>query len=671
MYPNQQQSVLPVSHTQLQFQFQNFGPGNLPPIPAMNTNPAYQPVVGPMAVALVNAVQSNAQKNALRTFAFNLYARDGFCNEDFFRMVANAMDWLEMAVEQRQFQSVQHALSEIPSNYAEMAACAQLRNWPALTQVVDANTYQAAQRVIQYFDQLGNQIAQFKHMKQQMQYQQPGMGGGYPQGGFMPGAMQGGMPPQGNFVRATTLAPGGSSLFNAQPAPPAFTPSGQQQTESFDRFSSHVTSVGEQQSKKSASRIETVRGDAMYQQPQRDPAVTQTLSEVLGEPEKVSNDDFVLADESKWIWKPSASQPYPFAYNPRTHLKYHRRNVHGDIIEFIKERVRDTVDYEKHRLVQSFGPAARTIDPIQTQLRLQRMQDSLVQRDREDPTLSAEELALIDNRVFPERWITESTLEDAWVACSIGRWHDAVKGKLPDIYHRRARVATPVVSSRDESSLVAELSQQTTYSELRRKLLEMRDKASPELWYLCERRMTDAVNRVLNQQFSIDTITISSFVGDILDLPAVLEKRFGEAMVKQYRANEAQSIQNTFRVLQAIPGYSTDLAAAFNEVYLVRETEDDPEMEEEGPSITYLATDVTMTFLSCVAQELEVELSSKHASLVTSETPFLRALVEDIMVNVKDDLPFDHHFIRTIDGHILELTRGLLGQDAYLLRIVR
>jgi hypothetical protein len=40
-------------------------------------------------------------------------------------------------------------------------------------------------------------------------------------------------------------------------------------------------------------------------------------------------------------------------------------------------------------------------------------------------------------------------------------------------------------------------------------------------------------------------------------------------------------------------------------------------------------------------------------------------------VAVFEDVAFERHFIRTADGRILEITRGLLGADSLLLRCVR
>jgi hypothetical protein len=669
---------------------------NPPFVPQINVDQRaanYLPVISGL---LMQEIQNNAQPGRpLRVFMYNLYSNNGWANENFARTVAGICDWFIMAMETNQYRSEQDCLTDIVPKMAELAAATQLRDYPALEGYIDANMHNATVQLINNFDGIAHQIQSYMSRQQQgSQWGNRGQqqqGGGWQdrQRGDWQGRRQtgGGSNWEGSTQRQTkpldTFGSGGSNLFSGRQAGgDRWGKSGSQAEEGSTRFDRRR----EEPAQSRSSDVEVSGGAKMddgfntgWRRKEQQPAAKPTHVEIeqTGSTpalnkgklvEAVQEAVEVLADEAKaakLVWKPSIDQPYPLAYNPRTQLLYLRKETsHAAVIQVVKDRQEGSVDYEKHKIVRSFGPGARKLSPEENQKKLEAMRQSLEPRSLDDPTLTEEARALLKNRVVSDAWIMETSQDLAWVVGLVGKEVDGIEGTLPDVYHRRAKICVPVVGLEDQSAMIRELGECDTYEALKLKLLALGSTMNPELWQLSELKMTEAVNRVLSQRMSIDDIRITSFIEDVTDVVPVIGKAYGRVFVDAFNVSAQETIAQTFQTVN--DGMAEEIRLMTDNI-LANYTGEAPNKLK----FTYLISNVTMTYLSCMAQELEIELDPKKAVLVTINTPFVRELLADILERVSDDFEFDRHFIRTADGRVLELTQGLLGSNSLLLRCVR
>lgn len=669
---------------------------NPPFVPNVNVDQRAARFLHIISGLLMQEIQNNAQPGRpLRVYMYNLYSSNNWNNGNFARTVSGICDWFVMAMETNQYPSEQACLNDIVPKMAELAAAAQLRDVPELENYLDANAHNVTVGLINRLDQIADQIASYQ--QRQQGWGRGGQGGG--QGGgwqdrqrsdWQSRRTTGGSQWEGSTQRqqtrpADTFGSGGSNLFSGRQAGGDRWGRGEDRSEGSTRFDrrreeptqSRSTDVEASSSAKGFD--DGFTGDwrrkeqrvAPTRKPGEDVAVEQTGSTPelnKGKfTEKVMEAIEILADEArgKLAWRPSIDQPYPLAYNPRTQLLYLRKDSsHASVVQVIKDRQEGTVDYEKHKIVRNFGPAARKITPEENLKKLETMRAALEPRSLDDPTLTEEARALLKNRVVSDSWIMETSQELAWVMGAVGKQLDGVDGTLPDIYHRRAKICVPVVGLEDQSEMIRELGACDTYEALKLKLLALGPTMNPELWQLCEQKLTEAVNRVLAQRMSIEDIRIESFIEDVTDVVPVIGKAYGRLFVDAFNTSAAETIQRMFQTVS--DGMEEEIRFMTDNILANYTGEQAAKLK-----FTYLISNVTMTYLSCLAQELEIELDPKKAVLVTINTPFVRELLVDILDQVADGFEYERHFIRTADGRVLELTRGLLGQESLLLRCVR
>lgn len=662
MYGNNQQQSLPVPADQPIHNLIQFDPQYSPaPYPNYNIEPAIQNVLPLISTVSANEVQNNARRSALRMFAFNLYGQSGFNNDAFRQLVCGLADYVAFEAARGNVMDLVQTVVNLAPNYVALVTANLARQYPALQQMLDQQTFNHTTNLVGQFDQLAMAIQNFRRGGMQGGMSS-GMGGGSMGGsGLGMGATMG----SGAGMRGSNMGGGGmmgdqgSALFST---PSSGNASVQGQTSDMRgrRYAQQAdfktTRVGEDSQDTAGVRIERAGGRAMPEpvQPQ------------AAQPQKPAEPFEVLADESSYKWKPSKSQLYPLAYQPRSTLLYHKVMPDGTVIEILKQRKQGRMDYEKHCLVKSFGSTLQSADARAAQQRLEDMKRSLEVRSEAEPFLDEASRALLKRRVFDDMVMFEPNFESAWLVTMMGRqskMDDA--GKMPDIYQRRCVVATPVYTRENEIDLIKELASCTTYSQARIKMLDMQTRMSPELWYTCERRLTDAVNRTLSLRMCIEKPNIDSFTEDVVDLIASLRKR-GEMFATAFEASVTEVLSSEFDLLDVdMEETLSFITENYTSNYL-----NDEKFKAAAPKLTYLSSNVTLTLLNCLASELETELSTTHGMMVGSNTPFLNELAMQI-VNEVGNNSATRHFIRTLDGRIIELGEGLLGNDVYLMKITR
>jgi hypothetical protein len=325
----------------------------------------------------------------------------------------------------------------------------------------------------------------------------------------------------------------------------------------------------------------------------------------------------------------------------------------------------EKMEYDRHKIASVFGPALPTLDLTNPQKTLGIISKGLeeIQQERKERQ-NSEELTFT-TRVNPD-WYADLTEEMVWIKASCNWLASAENGKVPDIYRQYGRVVELVVGRENEENFVESFREAGSFAHLFKMLNETKDKCSKELWYRVNKRVTDLVNRVLTFNMSMFE-TIDSFANDGLEIIKYLENNYSDVVVKAFLQHERQLIRSIFETAD------DETIQALDSIFL-GELEDVTDAKGVKPVFTHLVYNASFTFLNCLSHELSLEFDKDHPAVLTQQlTPVMHRLAQGIMEEVKtyQNATVARNFIQTLDGRIMEIDAGYIGEELYLLRLVK
>jgi hypothetical protein len=178
------------------------------------------------------------------------------------------------------------------------------------------------------------------------------------------------------------------------------------------------------------------------------------------------------------------------------------------------------------------------------------------------------------------------------------------------------------------------------------------------------------VNRVLEFNLSLIDLSIDSFAGDLPDLINHLRQTYSDTVLAAFKRHEAYLIRSVF---ESVPkGY--DLAELDDFFRSEEDSNAEYDPQKKRPVFTHLIKAASFTFLNCFSHELQLQMyDTKTALLTNSLTPVLYDIAKGIIAetNALEETTFANHYLQTLDGRILEIDTGFLGDEAYLIRLVK
>lgn len=677
MYPQVQ---LPFSPDQLQRGFlQGIGPNNPPFIPppgSIQGHPQVLQFVPAIAGWAAAEIQNTAEANPLRRFAFNMFSFNNFANDDFVALVQGAVDYLEVQLSQNPGLGVQQILEKTVLQTVEMITANMTTPWPDLYKWLNPQQQQVVQQQVQYFQNLKMETMRLRAPQQQMYQQQPQ---GYPQGGMSR------VDPRLSGVGVPLTGGGMSSLYSNVPAPIAVNPQGNSMASSarwstavqvdpqqalptpgVQSVSGHVGTGG---AVRVASQQQTTYVPVIKQQPQQEAVVNTPAVESQEAP-------LEPLYSTRLKWKRSEEMPYFPAFNPDKHNVYLQATPVGSVIVRIKDSNDPKyMDYERHKLVSTFGAPIKPIERDAALERIEAIKGGLkkiaVEHEvRANPPSEAGERPITFPTHVNPVFAVDLMEELIWLKASCNWLESAQDGKKSDIYRRYGYVVDLIVGEQSEDHLIETLRESRSWEGLWKVLGELSDTMSVPLWYQVNRRMTELVNRVLEFNLSLYDLTIDSFATDLPDLIAYLRDHYGETILNAFKRNEGYLIHSVF---EAVPDEKsiTDLEDFFL-------PDEDPKAKADPtkkyPVFTHLIRAASFTFLNCLSHELKIEFNKQKTALLTATlTPVLYDIAKGIVneTNAVEETTFANHYIQTLDGRILEIDTGFLGEETYIIRLVK
>jgi len=683
MYPNQMQNTLPFNPEQVQLPFiPNIGPNNPPFVPqGIQGHPQVLALVPAIAGWMAGEIQQQAESNHLRRFFFNMYAQNGFRNEEFASLVSAGADYLELLWSQNPNMAPQQLLDKAVVQTVEMFVSNLVRLFPPLQGYLNQQMQGIVWQQIQVFDGVKMQINQLRSRGMQPGFQQ----GGYPQ-------QQGGFP-----SRQDPRLGGGAVSLMGGPAPSFLTNQpmggnmpvtpqgnslgtrwGNQQFISSDQPAPHVVKIGGGQGgavktssvNVAASPVPTMQSGSFQ------PAQQVETREATVETQEIQHGALEPIYSTNLKWVRTERQPFFPAWNPDKQNLFLQKLADGTVIVQVKNPEKSTMDYERHKIQSVFGAPYRVVDPTHVQDRVEAIQKGLANiKAAEDMAKNA--VAGADNPVpsFPTHvnpiFAVDLMEELIWIKIGCN-WLESTKdGKKADIYRRYGYVVELVVGEVNENNLIETLRETRSWEGFWKVLNELKATMSVPLWVRINKRMTELVNRVLSFNLSLTGLSIESYADDIPELIGILRDspKYGEVILKAFKNNESYLIHSVFETTLA-----DDEIASLESLFLPDDTGNEVDPNKVKPVFTHLIKAASFTFLNCLAHELRIELAPKCGSMLTqSLTPVMYDIAKGIVeeTNAVEETTFAHHYIQTLDGKILEIDTGFIGEDSYLIRLVK
>lgn len=648
MYQNQPPSQfsnftgngLPYDPTRLIEQRLMINQHNPPYVPDFVCNPEIKPYLPWICAGIIGEIQNHAQSNPLRTFMYNQVRGNNYCNGEFTTVVGTIVEYIEMMMAKRQFQTIEQAIERCIPYMLELYCAVNLRVYqacqPALVEFIRPinGMEQSAIAAVAEFDAIGVQMQQYK----QYQAQSGGFGGfNIPQPRAQLNTQQiGGIQPMGNA--------GGGWRQSAQPT-----------AIGDGRFETNLN----------PDRYARARTPAQQQQPQ-----VTTPQNLFGNTAMNSNvaitptvqaPSFVEVSAAESIdgWPCSSDFPYYLAHNP-FQFKLFYRTANG-VTEPILKEIPKMLDAERHKIPTGFGtiPVGLRTSPVPPAL----VQEALkvANKDLEESApIHATEL-IVDMIVF------DNSLSAAWANVDLKR--RSITGVVkPDIFRMYIGVTEPIILDTDHREAFTQLATATTWLTLREKLLALVNKTEPLFWNAINLRITERINRLLLQGLSIayDDLHIGDFVADFVDLLEVLETNHGKNIKDALLVDQDVFIARVLEdVVKLAPGVTDDMT---NNLMDGIELADD-----KKPFVTWLASVYSLTRINCSSHELEVQFQTNIPAMLTPrQTPLLHELAKGIMLDsAKREMNCDHFLIQTNDGRVLEVSVGQLNQNALLISLIK
>lgn len=625
-YNNNRGRQLEADPERLQFGYLNIDvnrPPYVPPVqPPLRELNGWLPYI---AGRLAELVQVKAQDNPLRTYMFNMCAANNFANGFFDEVVISAMDlaaWLMATQNYSDRDAVETAVEDMN----DMIVAVNCRDYPDLWNYIDQNVMgRGIEDEIRKFDQVGRDLTNWKRQSQGNSgsgrrggtYQAPS-GRGNNNGGYS----RGGVPSSGSSYSARNNT-GGSRNDNQGSGRPAWR---DRRNDRNDR------------QEEPAQQVET-----------RQEPVAPVQKEIPA----------VLS-----AWRPSRAVPYFLAYDMTNHIATLRTEEDGSLRFNITEKG-ENMDYNAHATPNAFGKppafldlsnAARSIEHVRSGIKRTNAEAELPPPEEGKPSLRT---------TISDKWIFESSESAAWLMANLERQLRDTGDRRADVYRVYGVVSDTVLTLDDENHFIVKLSQTKTFVGLKGLLETLGGEMSQELVNVINRRMTSLVNRKIALELGMD-LSIDSFREDIEALIELLDTKWG--VKGQFLKNQQAEITRTLLPMQE------SLRQKFVDNITVG-----MDFGDAKPNVACVTSLYSMTFIDMLSWEINIEVG--NGAVPVRVTPELTPMYYDLVKGAFDDAAGYHIegstessvgrvLFRTLDGRILEGSKGALVDGSYLLTLI-
>lgn len=648
----------------------------------------------------IDVIQERARDNELRIHYFNMMSDNDYRNRDFEDIVGMIADVIDIAMQEGKFRDTREAVPACVEDVIMLHIGYTCDEYPDLMQYVERRserdidraigTFKKYQDAIEAYRRNGNRVPSGRGRDRDRGYDDRDDRGGRGRDRdrsnrrdrWDRGAVRGGV--SGSPRRSVETRENRFGNTNQDDRFDDDTPASRDNRRDDDRDNRRVTRREDDRYQDAAplrressggSRVQRLPGrmqdesdieDALARERQQEGKNMQTTEISRGEVVAgvQSNNPTLMAFQNLDAWVPSQKYPHPLVFNHNQDLFYEMDVQNGLVIPRIMDKDQ-IVDYYAHASM-SFGTSpkdfARFDDSSEgVNARLNKLHEALLNPSEEFNVEGSNETVTYHNRLdFTDHTFMSYGLKDVMVRLNYRRFTTEHKQPNGDSYHAveiavgRASIIDSFIATEDESGLIEELRQVSSFTKLAEKMKTLSKKLSPELWLQLDRYLTKAVNRILRQHLSINSLKITSFTSDWLELFAYITEKFGDGYRDAIQTHQEREIRNLFHYDQEA------------EIYVLTQL---PE-GNGGVKPFVVSMPTKFIYLNEVGFNLDIDMVPEVASQILAETnPFFHDLAQDLLT--KDGDSYGRFYIQTADMRVLEASRSYMNDKAILLRMIQ
>ena len=622
MFNTQMSPQLPFAVNQLQFPV-----GNYNTVPNIGLEPHLQSLAGiipNVSQCLISEIQNYANQSPLRTFLFNQMASNGFQNSDFAAIVKGTIEYFAYLIRRGMGVDHQQVLLKACQDMVIFITANNTRRFPQLQQLEDNNKLMV---VLQNFDMVTQDI-----QRERMQNQYPGVqqqmnGGHFQQFNMTPNFQQA----TGNQAPARNYGVGNGSIFTSgEPVRMVDNSNNSGLGRNYGGLNNNAAQASEQ----------IVQNEILQHVEQTDSSVNLTE-----------------ADEN---WKPSEGNFYRPAYEP-SHQKLVATLKGGRYFYQVRELEGNEMDPSRHRLTPLFGNNNSLITEKlkgsvedTSKVLADAVSDAKSAPTKQDLVFDSFSRIRLDNEMP-----IELGYDSIWISGIVERIN-RVRGRNDNapihIMQWDAKVAKAfVIDNADEANAIRRLSRMDS-SQLLMAIANVKDKFSPSVLNIIDERLTQAINTAIKTNLSISGLSIDSFIDDWNSLINHISNKYGEMIAAKFVAKDEEIIRCALNIL--------DDSCAKNVTSGIYDT-----LDGENYPIAYFAESVSFTMLEFFSSELDLDFNTDTSALLSKVNTRVWYDLADQIFREYGDI-CTRHLIRTVDGKILEIKKGWLTDNAYIVNLV-
>lgn len=683
-----------------------------PFIPPVQVDPRIQTLLPLITGGVLFELQTHAGRNVLRTFYYNLMAQNQFNNQGFLDLIRSTAEYTLYCILAHRL-NPELAVEKACSEMCSMLSSLQLRQYPTLQQWCTQGIVDGANVFIERMTQMVQEMQRVTQPNDIQNHPWNTVGPQNPNGGFMPTQNSNwannrqsvntdlwGVPlaprqaPMGGVARH----PGSMAMGQAQSHQPARQASSLYAYESTSQTPSNTTTFGYRGRRKRVESEPPPPGfvdevifspesiDPIIQRAPMNPTVTsQELNAPLPTQESLTENkrkydyvkinqangeivEIVPAHLSQWtlINHHQENHPYRVAYNPETHLQFHAKRHLTDGRTVIEEVIlpwTTEMEYLRNEIKPEFrsrvpkDPNAPKIIPefdlIRSVQKATTDHQVMVSTTKSIEALSTDVTDAVPTPLSEVQILQSFSAMKVYGAIE-GNLHDAEVNEVSECIEYYADVVDEVAT---DKAMIVEIMKLATSKDLLELIERLNSKAASwqqSVWTHVHDRLTDMVNHVLEFNMQMDEWSITSITEDYSDLLAALDKDNGPSIPAAIRAHETEIIKTALYVL------SGERFTRYAELY--------QDGRDVSDKVLVLADRISVTEVPWNASDLSLEFKKGCGAISEALLPNLYKAVKSIFARCDtSDVLFKHHVILTNDGVDLEIHRGWLGKDFFLI----
>lgn len=597
---------------------------------------------------LANIISMGARNNNLRVFAFNQLSQNGFSNPEFGTLVATAIQIMAVEVYVKNRGNDVNALIQYVCNKTvEIFIAINVSRFPPLQQYLDQNQMNQINALtveFQNYTIAANQLTQnmqAQYRPGMQQFNQPVGYGVYNQqqnqlgGGFNRFNVVNQRPnaPVGHYGSGSS----GDSVFNE---PIVNSPSANQISSATSRFS---------------GLLETVHGKKeMTQTPLAQIETHQQIPVITQEKPKIYNTPVPYRD-SEISWQRTDEQPYPIiaASSKEMICIIGEENKKFGHIVIKNKGENELFDYDKHTALTTLKIRPNHLPSDINDIVIEQ---EFVIEDISNGALNETLEYSSDDIEKSYRNISSSSVEHAILCNSVSKnIYTETTGKIPSVYvtsHRMVENIGPI-----DMDNFPGFGSATSFKDFREEITEGLQGPNHYAWMVVEIRITRLINKVLRTQLGLD-LKISSFLEDYEDLLSILAKT-SESLFRAFLGVQKYMVSQTKELV-----LDGDTRYSINKTFLAHLVKS----EIKVANLEFLVHDAMVASLNIDAVCMDVDTYKDLGTLITkTSSPLLYLIAENLLESQEN--PLAHVYIVLNDLNVLLITKGLIGENNYLVSV--